>query len=1025
VTVVFCDVTGSTSLGERLDPESLRKVMARYFEAMKGVLERHGGTVEKFIGDAVMAVFGIPRLHEDDALRAVRAVSEMREALTSLNKELERDHGTTLEVRIGVNTGEVVAGDPSSGQTLVTGDAVNVAARLEQAAAPGEVLIGEATHRLVKDAVAVEAVGPVEVKGKEGAVLALRLVSVAGGVTGPARRLESPMIGREGELRMLHDALDRVIRDRACQLFTVLGPAGVGKSRLVEEFLAGLAEALVLRGRCLPYGEGITYYPVIEVVKQAAGLADFDAPEVVEEKVCAILEGEEHQDVVCRRVSQLLGVAEVAAPEETFWAIRRMLEAVARARPLVIAFDDIHWGEPTFLDLVEHVADWSREVPILLLCTARPDLLDVRPGWAGGKLNAATISLEPLTEAECDRLIENLLGAAEIGEEARRRIADAAEGTPLFVEEMLSMLIDEGLLAKQDGRWVPTADLTEVPVPPTITALLAARLDRLTPEERAVIERASVVGKVFYRGAVRALLQKDLEAHLDQGLRSLVRKELVRPERSTLPGEDAFRFRHVLIRDAAYEAMPKELRSELHERFAGWLEGVAGDRIAEQEEILGYHLERACRLRTELGPPTDAVKALADSAARRLSSAGRRAFERGDASAAANLFGRAVEMIPGGDPARPALLLELGTALSEADLARAIEVLEEAIGASVAAGERTTEWRARVEQVWIRANVQTDRPWAEEERRVSEEAISVLYQLGDDVGLAEAWWALSDVHNQLGRASEMVEAAERSLEHARRAGRAREVANAALQIALGLFVGPIPVPEAIARLRELDAEFGHLPPVGLGAAAWGLGLIEALGGRFAQARSIIEDRADVARGYGNPYWIATVAYGRGRLEGLAGESAAAERYFREAFETYSAIGARAILSTLTGDLALALTDQGKNQEALALAETSRELGGPDDAATQILWREARAVALAALGKVNEAEQLAREAVAIARRTDRLELAEVLVALGEILRADGRPAEARPLVEEALGAYQAKGAVPLVERTRTLLERLAG
>ncbi|HXF36442.1 MAG TPA: adenylate/guanylate cyclase domain-containing protein, partial [Actinomycetota bacterium] len=570
VTVLFCDVRGSTGLGERLDPESLRRVMARYFDAARTCLERHGGTVEKFIGDAVMAVFGIPAVHEDDALRACRAAVEIRAAVADLSKQLERDLGTGLEVRMGVNTGQVVAGDPAAGQALVTGDAVNVAARLEQAAAPGEVLMGEATHRLVRDAVVAEPVPPLALKGKSGSVAAFRLLEVHPTAPGVARRLDSPLVGRARELALLRQAFERAVSERACHLFTLLGPAGVGKSRLVEEFLDGLGDgARVLRGRCLPYGEGITFFPVVEVLKQATGALDFEDQAALERKVCEVVAGEEHGEVLCARLGHLLGLAEgEAVPEEMSWAVRRFLEALARERPLVVVFDDIQWGEPTFLDLVEHLADWTRDAPVLLLCLARPELLDLRPGWGGGKLNATSILLEPLPEGECARLVANLLGAEEVAAEVRERVLASAEGNPLFVEQMVQVLIDDGLLVREDGRWVPTGDLSTVPVPPTIQALLAARLDRLTAEERAAIQRASVVGKVFFRGAVTAMSEEPDPATVGTHLLALVRKELVRPDRSTLPGEDAFRFRHLLIRDAAYDGIPKELRAELHERFA-------------------------------------------------------------------------------------------------------------------------------------------------------------------------------------------------------------------------------------------------------------------------------------------------------------------------------------------------------------------------------------------------------------------------------------------------------------------------
>ncbi len=696
VTIVFCDVTGSTALGERLDPEALRRVMSRYFDEMKASIERHRGTVEKFIGDAVMAVFGIPVVHEDDALRAVRAAADMRVALELLNKELEREHGVTLTARIGVNTGEVVAG--ASEQTLVTGDTVNVAARLEQAAAPGEVLIGEPTFRLVRDAVVVDPIEPLELKGKTETVRALRLVSVAGTAAGRARRLDSPMIGRERPLALLLQNFEGAAADRACHLFTILGSAGVGKSRLVEEFLSRLEDrAALLRGRCLPYGDGITYFPVLEIVKEAAGLADFDAPDVIEAKVCAVLEDDEQQEVVCSRVSQLLGVQETASPEETHWAIRRFLEARAREGPLVVVFDDIHWGEPALLDLIEHVADWSKDVPLFLLCMARPDLLDLRPTWGGGKMNVTTVSLEPLSNDECEQLIGSLLGAEDLPSVVAGRIAGAAEGNPLFVEEMLEMLIDDGRLERSNGSWVAVGEMAEVAVPPSISSLLEARLDRLDPGERAVIERASVVGKVFYGGAIKALFGKDAPPNLRELVMGLVRRELVRTERSTLPGQEMYRFRHLLVRDAAYEGMPKELRAELHERFATWFEEIAGERIDEQQEILAYHLEQTVELRRQLGPLGEREIEISRLAALHLRDSGDRARDRGDLQAATQLYGRAADLLPEDDATRPDLIYELARAMAETERRKeSVEIFRRARDLARERGDLRTDWLSRL-----------------------------------------------------------------------------------------------------------------------------------------------------------------------------------------------------------------------------------------------------------------------------------------------------------------------------------------
>ena len=472
VTIVFCDVTGSTSLGERLDPESLRRVMARYFEAMRLVIEQHGGTVEKFIGDAVMAVFGIPVVHEDDGLRAVRAATGMRDALARLNEELERDYGTRLEARIGANTGEVVTGTE---ERLATGDAVNVAARLEQAAAPGEILLGRETYRLVRDAVEVEALDPLELKGKAEGVRSYRLLAVSG--ESQARRLDVPMVGRERELRLMRDAWERAVSERSCVLFTLLGVAGVGKSRLAEEFLRDLGgdlDALVVRGRCLSYGEGITYWPAVEVVLQ--------------------LRTAGHEPT--GPVAALLGDGGApTSPEEIAWGVRRLLEEAAAEAPLVVVLDDLQWAEPAFLELLEHVATMSRGAPILLFCVARPDLLERRPNWGGGMLNATTVLLEPLSAEETQKLIA-MLGDG-IDTDLAARIRAAAEGNPLFVEEMVAMVEEGG------GG--------DVVVPPTVQALLAARLDQLEPAERGVLERGSVEGQVFHRGAVQALAPEEPE----------------------------------------------------------------------------------------------------------------------------------------------------------------------------------------------------------------------------------------------------------------------------------------------------------------------------------------------------------------------------------------------------------------------------------------------------------------------------------------------------------------------------------
>ncbi|MGL6278483.1 MAG: adenylate/guanylate cyclase domain-containing protein, partial [Gaiella sp.] len=612
VTVVFCDVSGSTALGERLDPEAMRRTMGRYFEEIRLIVERHGGTVEKFIGDAAMAVFGIPVAHEDDALRAVRAVAEIRERLGVLGEELS----VALSFRTGVNTGEVVAGE---GETLVTGDAVNVAARLEQAASTGEILIGSETLSLVRDAVTVEPVEPLELKGKREPVAAFRLVTVDASAEAFARHLDAPLVGRTRELQRLRADFEDVVSGRTCHLFTLLGPAGVGKSRLVAEFLAARGESAdVLRSRCLHYGDDITYWPLVEILL-AIGVEP----------------------------GEVIGTS----PADTQLAFRKLLEGRAAERPQIVVLDDIQWAEPVFLDLIEHVADWSRDAPILLLCVARPELLEVHPGWGGGKLNATTLLLEALSEDDCELLISRLAGGAQLSDDLRRRILRAADGNPLFIEEMLAMVDEDGGDA-------------EVVVPPTIQALLQSRLDRLAPGERDTIGRAAVEGQLFHRSSVLELASERERADVPSHLLSLVRKEMIRPDQPTFPGEDAFRFRHLLICDAAYHALPKETRAELHERFAEWLDEHGA--LVEQDEIVGYHLERAHRNRAELDSADPRLEGLARSAAARLMKAGRGAKARGDLRAFCGLLLRAARLLPEGDPHRLEALVAVSWPLSSA-----------------------------------------------------------------------------------------------------------------------------------------------------------------------------------------------------------------------------------------------------------------------------------------------------------------------------------------------------------------------
>jgi class 3 adenylate cyclase/tetratricopeptide (TPR) repeat protein len=956
VTVMFCDVTGSTSLGETLDPERLRAMLARYFEGMKTIVERHGGTVEKFIGDAVMAVFGVPLVHEDDALRAVRAAVEMRAALPELG----------VEGRIGVMTGEVVTGTE---ERLATGDAVNVAARLEQAAQPGEVLIGEPTLALVSGAVVVESVDPLALKGKAEPVPAYRLLGVR---NAPERRHEALFVGREPELALLRQAWERVQAEQRCELVTLVGDAGVGKSRLVAEVLHGL-EATVLRGRCLPYGEGITYWPVVEVLKQLDVLPPDEA--------------------AAAAIRSLLGEAETAtSAEEIAWAVRKTLEHAPVQRPLLVVFDDIQWGEETFLDLIEHVALLSSGAPILLLCIARPELTDSRSGWP------VTLRLEPLGKEDVQELIPQ-----RISGQLRTKIARAAGGNPLFIEEMLMMA------GSVEG---------DVVVPPTLQALLAARLDQLETAERNVLERGAIEGEIFHRGAVQALAPE--ETQVTPRLAALVRKELIRPDRPQFAGEDGFRFRHLLIRDAAYEALPKATRAELHERFAVWLEERRAD-LVELDEILGYHLGQAHRYRVELGPVDAGARALAGRASKRLQAAGSRAFARGDMPGAVNLLGRAAQLLPTNDPTRLELMPDLATALTEVgELSQADSILGETVEAALAVGDERLEWRARLGrasvQVWMGGS-------QKQGAAVAAQAVEAFARLGDELGLARAWNLAALTRFWLGTTAVAEEAWRHAIEHARRAESPREEAQALSWLLIGTWVGPTPVEDGIRRCQEI---LERSPTRQVEAIALlEQGTLLAMCGRFSEGRELFHRGKEILEDLGLAISAAGASQERFDIEMLAGDPQAAEVELRRACEILEQLGEKGFLSTRVALLAHALCAQGRHEEAGPFIEVAAATGSEDDRATQALWRSARAKMLGRQGDVDEALRLAREAVAIVTQTDWLNLrGDALLDLAEVLDLAERLDEGAPVIAEALRLYEQKGNVVSAGKAHELLAGLA-
>jgi len=988
VTVLFADVADSTPLGERLDPESLRRVMTRFFECVSGVLERHGGTVEKFIGDAVMAVFGIPELHEDDALRAVRAAAELRGALAVLNDELERDLGVRLGIRVGVNTGEVVAGDGTGGQMLATGDAVNVAKRLEESARTGEILLGEPTRRLVENAVVLEPRENLTLKGKSEPHAAWNALAVIEGASAYARRLDAPLIGREADLKQLRAAYDDAVTTRSCRLFTVVGPAGIGKSRLSAELCASLRdEATTLTGRCLAYGDGITFWPLVEIVSALGS----------DEGVREVLGDVEDAELVATRVLGAVGANQAAPGGETFWAVRRLFEELARDRPLVVLVEDIHWAEPTLLDLLEYVAGWTHDAPVLLLCLARPDLLDTRPGWL--TQTGGGVVLDPLTDEQSRRLLDEIAQEWPLDAAARKHITEAAEGNPLYLEQMAAMLAEGG----------PTHA-----IPPTIQALIAARLDRLPAEERAVLESAAVAGKHFVRSALRKLLAETDQTTVDASLLSLARKDLL----AARPGrEDAYRFRHVLIRDAAYAGIPKELRARLHERFADWAANTGAGRAGDLDEIVGYHFEQAFRYREQLGVLDDDAREVAHRAAELLGAAGQRAFARDDAPAAVNLLDRALALATEGYPARLELMRQLSSALwSVGEVARAETLLNGLLDAATATGNRRYELYGALQQsAWRSAHEPaTDSAEAAE---LAQEAIRVFEEFGDDLGLAQAWRHLGSALGAQGRYAASVEACERALHHARRAATGREESRGADLLCMSLLHGPTPVDAAIERAQKLlrSADNNRLLEANVLAA---LAELKAMRTEFDEARELLMAAHRTYEILGLRLARAGVMQVAGTIELLAGDAVAAEHVFREGYELL--VGIAGWQGPYGLRIAEALYRQERYAEAAELVGAVEGQTVSGELEDRVFWATLEGPLLARDGRTASGEQVVREALTVVESTDALNLhALVLSSLAEVQQVSGDDGAAETQ-RRAISLFRRKGNIAAADRAAALL-----
>ncbi len=915
-TVLFVDLVGSTQLVTGVDPEIVRRRVTEFFERVSHCVEIHGGIVEKFAGDAVLAAFGIPQAHEDDAERAARAALAMRDAVRELG----------FEARIGIEAGEVVVDQVES--TFATGEAVNLAARLQQVAKPGEILLGPTAHRLARARLVVEDAGPLELKGMGAALRAWRVIEALDDARG---HVAAPLVGRETELELLENTFARTLRDGRAHLFTIYGEPGVGKSRLAREFVDSVEGASVLTGRCLPYGEGITYWPLAEMIKAATGISDDEPLDVAFEKLRACCEDDAVADLIGLASGLLEAVEGERSPEEIAWAAREVMSTLGEAQPLILFFEDIHWAEDPLLDLIEHLADWVR-APLLILCLARPDLLDVRPGWGGGRVRSTAIELEPLSEAESQELVAALVAELENPPLLPQGLLDRTEGNPLFVEETIRMVVESGDTER---------------VPDTLQALIAARIDHLPPDAKALLQRAAVVGRVFWKGAIVHLAPDlEVESLLDN---LLFREFLLRDPRSSISGERAFRFKHMLIREVAYAGLSKEARAQQHGRFAEWLKERVGEELLE---IRAYHLNQATLLLAELGdvPPPELVREAAEA----LTTAGKRVLAREQYKSARKLLVRAVELEP--------------TLKRRYYAARAVWRLGDLTAVSV-----------EMEKVRVEAQ-----------------------EAGDTLTEALALTALGDaVLRQTGDATRAEGLIDRALELQANETDADAhfdslLVRASIAVARGSMAEYLPYVEQ-AFTVALAAGRKDLQTI----AAQALAQAHIVRLELDQAEHLIGKGLELADESGSPRARGTAKLTLGWLHRIRSEFDAAEVAYEEARELFAEIGHATLLAASLSHTADVAVEKGDPRRAEKLMREAIRLLAPLGQHRELAEAHAElALALAEQGKVDEAERYVLEAQQHPTAEPSLRVS-IIIALASIRTAQEREEDAEDLYNEGL------------------------
>ena len=752
VSVLFCDLVGFTAASEAADPEDVRARIRPYHARLRQEIERYGGTVEKFIGDAVMAVFGAPVAHEDDPERAVRAALRTLEAVEELN---EADPTLALQVRIGINTGEAVVAlgaRPEQGEGIVTGDVVNTASRLEGAAPINGIAVSEATFRATERIFDYKELEPTLVKGRpEPLAIFLPLASRSRFGTDVTRTHATPLVGRELEKSLLIGTFERATQQRSGQLVTIVGEPGVGKSRLCAELFHHLEDRPGLtrwrQGRCLPYGDGIAFWALGEIVKSECGILESDSQGEAESKLEQALprDDPDYAWLKARLAPLVVGGGEPASQEEAFNAWRRVLETWAEARETVLVFEDLHWGDEALLSFLEYLADWSEGVPLLLLCTARPELYELHPGFGGNARNAQRINLTPLTDEETARLVASLFERAVLPAEAQQALLERAGGNPLYAEEFVRLLTDRGAPAEVED------------VPDSVQALIAARLDTLSSDRKSLLQDAAVLGKVFWAGSLAEMGGRELE-DVEQTLHELSRKELVRPARtSSMEGEHEYGFWHVLVRDVCYGQIPRTARAIRHRAAAAWIERKAGERVEDLADVLAYHYLAALELRraASIGEQAEELEA---QALHYLALAGERTLSL-DIDQAERQFALALELAPAGHLERALLLEKWAQAVHEQGrLQEARQALEEALALNRSRSELVAAGR-----VLTRLSLVLFRLGDRQSDAMIAEAVELLETQPAGPELVSAYAYLAGNRALTGHDREAVVAAERAL----------------------------------------------------------------------------------------------------------------------------------------------------------------------------------------------------------------------------------------------------------------------